>query len=167
MKNSLTLNHGDKMLKHLIEIIKDLDLKNGEFDNYQVMSTHFGRFDERESKFVRIEMPKSEDDFDESKKYDTPIFEIEIDDNDPELCLITKYLHEEEGVLREPLMFSNFYSQIKQLKKEYSKYEVLASAWKYIDEKHIGRFDRPIIAVLVDQEHKRVCMVEMGPEIKG
>jgi len=155
------------MLRHLIKIIKDLGLTNGEFDNYQVMSTHFREFNERESKFFRIEMPESENDFDETKKYDTPIFEIVIDDNDSELCLITKYLKEEEGVLREPLIFSNFYLKIKQLEKEYSKYEVLASAWKNLDEKHICRFDRPIIAVLVDQEHKRVCMVEMGPEEYG
>jgi hypothetical protein len=70
----------------------------------------------------------------------------------------------EKEEIPSPMIFSGFYSQIKKLPKPYGKFEVVTSAWMNLGDDYTGRLDSPIIAFLVDDEKKRICMVEAPPE---
>ena len=40
------------------------------------------------------------------------------------------------------------------------KFEVVTSSWMHLDKEYTGRLDVPIVAVLVDEEEKKICIVE-------
>lgn len=144
-------------------MIDDLDLDVDVYGNYGVVATYFQKYDSAEGKFVKIDIPEDEDAFKKAQKIDEPIYEVLKDDNDPEICLIKKYLPGKEEI-QSPMIFSGFYNQIKKLPKKYGKFEVVTSAWMHLGDDYTGRLDSPIIAVLVDDEKKRICMVEAPPE---
>jgi hypothetical protein len=150
------------MLKDFKNIIEDLGLGEKKFKNYTVVATCFKKYDEKKMKKIGIDLPKNEKELIASEKFDKPVFEIILDDNDPELCFITKYLPEEVDIPDTPMIWSEFYERIFSLPEELSKYEVLSSAWEHLDENYTGRYDIPINAVLVNEEQERICCVEIA-----
>ncbi len=147
------------MLKHLIKMLSDLDLNVDTYGSYSVVATYFRKYDSSAEKYVKIDIPEDEDEFKHSEKIDTPIYEVVKDENDPEICLVTKYLPEKDEK-RNPMFFSVFHDEITNLPRKYRKFEVVRTAWMRLDKEYTGRLDSPIIAVLVDEEKKQICMVE-------
>ncbi len=151
------------MLKHLIEMMSDLGLDIDTYGSYSVVATYFRKYDSSANEYVKIDIPEDEGSFRHSEKIDTPIYEVVKDENDPEICFITKYLPEKDEN-RSPMIFSVFLNEITDLPRKYRKFEVVTSAWMHLDSEYTGRLDSPIIAVFVDDEKKHICMVEAPPE---
>ncbi|RJP82920.1 MAG: hypothetical protein C4522_02245 [Desulfobacteraceae bacterium] len=152
------------MLKQLIRLINDLKLDMSEYGDFDVVASYFRVFDDSKNEYKKIDIPEDDETFEKSEKIDSPIYEIYKDKDDPEICLITKYLPEDEGSHEKPLNFYSFYNQLIEFPKKYKKYEVVTSAWMHLDDQYTGRRDIPVRAVLVDEELKRICMVEVASD---
>ena len=86
------------MLKNLIKMLNDLDLDMAIYGNYNVVATYFQKYDSAMGKYVKIDIPEDGDAFKKAEKIDEPIYEVLKDDNDPEICLIKKYLPEKNEI---------------------------------------------------------------------
>ncbi len=148
------------MLRHLKELIVDLNLNEEKYSNYILVATRFRKFDESKNDFVSIEMPKNEKEYKTCEKIDNPIFEIVIDENDPELCCIIKYLPDKINAPNESMKLSSFLKMIFGFPEYYSEHEVLSSAWEHLSDNCNGRVDIPISGVFVDEENHRICLIE-------
>jgi leucyl-tRNA synthetase len=144
-------------------MINELDLEADTYGSYGVVATHFRKLDSTTGKYLKINIPEDENEFEQSEKIDSPIYEVTIDENDPEICFITKYLPERNNN-RTPMIYSMFLNELNGLPKKCRKYEVVTSAWTHLDQEYTGRLDSPLIAVLVDEENKYICMVEAPSE---
>ena len=144
-------------------MMKELDLDVETYGSYGVVATHFRKFDSSKGKYLKIDIPEDEKELEQTEKIDTPIYEVAIDENDPEICFITKYLPE-RNKNRTPMIYSVFLNELNGLPKKCRKHEVVTSAWMSLDQEYTGRLDSPVIAVLVDDENKYICMVEAPPE---
>ena len=141
-------------------MLDDLNLDVSIYGNFVVVATHFRKFDESMNEYIKVDIPEDEEAFKTLEKIDSPIYEIHKDENDPELCLIQKYLPENNDKPANPLIFIDFYNQLKKLPRKFRMFEVVTSSWMHLDEEHTGRLDIPVVAVLVDEEEKRICLVE-------
>ena len=144
-------------------MIDSLNLEMTIYGNYGVVATYFQKYDSAMGKYVKIDIPEDEEAFKKAEKVDDPIYEVMKDDNDPEICLIKRYLPE-KNEMPTPMIFSGFYDHIRKFPRKYRNYEVVTSAWMHLDDEYTGRLDSPVVAVLVDDEKNRICMVEAPPE---
>ena len=131
------------MLKQLFRSIEGLGLSENRHGDFSVVTSSFKRslFNWR------------------AKRTDHSIYEIQVDQNDPELCFITEYLTEEELSQKSPMLFRDLLREIKGKLETCSEHEVLSSAWREINDQYNGRVDLPITDVLIKEEERKIIFV--------
>ncbi len=113
--------------------------------------------------YILKDISKLEEDEDEIELF--PIFDIDIEEDEKEITLLSSELNEDPNQTHEPFTLNELFSKLKDIDPQISDFGMFSgSSVIKLDDEHDGRLDTPLVAYGFNDDEKTFVLIQSEPK---
>ena len=144
------------MFQKIIRLKDITELNIDRYGEYIVTLTYFANKEEFNGKLIRTTLPENDEDYQNCLRIDMPASYVLKDNAVSATCLIAKDNDHPNG----SLTLKELYNQVSDFPHDCTGYKIVSSSRGNCNEESPVRLDTPIIAIMVDEKEKKICLIE-------
>lgn len=146
----------DAMFQKIIKLKDITELNIDRYGEYIITLTYFAHKNKIDNRITRIKLPENDNDYQNSLRIDMPVSDILKNNTISAVCLFAKDNAYPDG----SVSLRELNNQVSNFPHECAGYKIVSSSWENYNEESPVRLDIPIIAIMVDDIEKKICLIE-------